>query len=83
MTENHVSASPRATKPDIDLTDGAFYADRPASREVYRWMRTHEPTVTHLTPAMVKSAILILRASSLTLHRAKFLSEVHQLSFRR
>jgi cholest-4-en-3-one 26-monooxygenase len=31
------------TKPDVDLTDGAFYADRPASREVYKWMRTNEP----------------------------------------
>jgi cholest-4-en-3-one 26-monooxygenase len=31
------------TKPDVDLTDGAFYADRPASREVYRWMRENEP----------------------------------------
>src|SRR6185312_3121559 len=32
-----------ATKPDVDLTDGAFYADRPASREAYRWMRENEP----------------------------------------
>ena len=31
------------TRPDVDLTDGAFYADRPASREVYRWMRENEP----------------------------------------
>jgi cholest-4-en-3-one 26-monooxygenase len=31
------------TKPDVDLTDGAFYADRPASREVYKWMRANEP----------------------------------------
>ncbi len=31
------------TKPDVDLTDGAFYADRPVSREVYRWMRENEP----------------------------------------
>jgi cytochrome P450 family 142 subfamily A polypeptide 1 len=31
------------TKPDVDLADGAFYADRPASREVYRWMRENEP----------------------------------------
>ncbi|MBY0287622.1 MAG: cytochrome P450 [Mycobacteriaceae bacterium] len=32
-----------ATKPDVDLADGAFYADRPASREVYKWMRENEP----------------------------------------
>src|SRR6476620_11259129 len=32
-----------ATKPDVDLTDGGFYADRPASREAYRWMRANEP----------------------------------------
>src|ERR1700742_1832873 len=31
------------TKPDVDLTDGAFYADRPAAREAYRWMRANEP----------------------------------------
>jgi cytochrome P450 family 142 subfamily A polypeptide 1 len=31
------------TKPDVDLTDGNFYADRPASREVYKWMRENEP----------------------------------------
>ena len=32
-----------ATKPDVDLTDGNFYADRPASREAYRWMRANQP----------------------------------------
>ena len=32
-----------ATKPDVDLTDGDFYADRPAAREAYRWMRANEP----------------------------------------
>ena len=31
------------TKPDVDLTDGDFYADRPAAREAYRWMRANEP----------------------------------------
>ncbi len=31
------------TKPDVDLTDGDFYADRPAAREAYRWMRVNEP----------------------------------------
>jgi cytochrome P450 family 142 subfamily A polypeptide 1 len=31
------------TKPDVDLTDGEFYADRPASRETYKWMRANEP----------------------------------------
>ncbi|MBO0680927.1 cytochrome P450 [Mycolicibacterium sp. S2-37] len=30
------------TKPDVDLTDGTFYADRGA-REAYRWMRANEP----------------------------------------
>jgi cholest-4-en-3-one 26-monooxygenase len=32
-----------STKPDVDLADGGFYADRPASREAYRWMRANEP----------------------------------------
>ncbi len=32
-----------STKPDVDLTDGAFYADRPAAREAYRWMRANQP----------------------------------------
>jgi cytochrome P450 family 142 subfamily A polypeptide 1 len=31
------------TKPDVDLTDGDFYADRPAAREAYRWMRANQP----------------------------------------
>jgi cholest-4-en-3-one 26-monooxygenase len=30
------------TRPDVDLADGRFYADRNA-REAYRWMRAHEP----------------------------------------
>jgi cholest-4-en-3-one 26-monooxygenase len=30
------------TKPDVDLTDGNFYADGRA-REHYRWMRANEP----------------------------------------
>lgn len=30
------------TIPDVDLTDGTFYADRGA-REAYRWMREHQP----------------------------------------
>ena len=30
-----------ATKPDVDLTDGAFYAGD--SRSVYKWMRDNEP----------------------------------------
>ncbi|KUI36655.1 cytochrome [Mycobacterium sp. GA-2829] len=30
-------------KPDVDLTDGTFYADGPAAREAYRWMRANEP----------------------------------------
>ena len=29
------------TRPDVDLTDGAFYAGD--SRAVYRWMRENEP----------------------------------------
>jgi cytochrome P450 family 142 subfamily A polypeptide 1 len=31
------------TTPDVDLADGDFYADRPAAREAYRWMRANEP----------------------------------------
>ena len=31
------------TKPDIDLADGNFYADRQTSREAYRWMRANQP----------------------------------------
>jgi cholest-4-en-3-one 26-monooxygenase len=31
------------TKPDVDLTDGNFYADRAASHEAYRWMRGNQP----------------------------------------
>jgi cytochrome P450 family 142 subfamily A polypeptide 1 len=31
-----------ATKPDVDLADGNFYADRGA-REAYRWMRANQP----------------------------------------
>ena len=31
-----------ATKPDVDLADGNFYADGEA-REAYRWMRANEP----------------------------------------
>lgn len=30
------------TKPDVDLTDGNFYASREA-RAAYRWMRAHQP----------------------------------------
>ncbi len=30
-------------KPDVDLADGRFYADGPAAREAYRWMRAHQP----------------------------------------
>jgi len=29
-------------KPDVDLTDGGFFADGLA-REAYRWMRANEP----------------------------------------
>lgn len=29
-------------RPDVDLTDGTFYAGREA-RAAYRWMRTHQP----------------------------------------
>jgi cytochrome P450 family 142 subfamily A polypeptide 1 len=32
-----------STIPDVDLTDGNFYADRPDSREAYRWMRANQP----------------------------------------
>ncbi|MDX1871088.1 cytochrome P450 [Mycolicibacterium sp. 120266] len=30
-------------KPDVDLADGRFYADGPAAREAYRWMRANQP----------------------------------------
>jgi cholest-4-en-3-one 26-monooxygenase len=32
-----------ATKPDVDLADGNFYADRRAAHGAYRWMRENEP----------------------------------------
>jgi cytochrome P450 family 142 subfamily A polypeptide 1 len=32
----------QATKPDVDFTDGTFYADGGA-REAYRWMRANQP----------------------------------------
>lgn len=35
--------NPVNTRPDVDLLDGAFYADRAGAREVYRWMRANEP----------------------------------------
>ncbi|MFL0286685.1 cytochrome P450 [Mycobacterium sp. SMC-18] len=31
------------TRPDVDLADGRFYADRAAAHEAYRWMRANEP----------------------------------------
>ncbi|GAB91425.1 cytochrome P450 [Gordonia rhizosphera] len=31
------------TRPDVDLADGAFYADREAAHSTYRWMRENEP----------------------------------------
>ncbi|OBJ38085.1 cytochrome [Mycolicibacterium mucogenicum] len=31
------------TRPDVDLADGRFYADRGAAHEAYRWMRANEP----------------------------------------
>jgi cytochrome P450 family 142 subfamily A polypeptide 1 len=31
------------TIPDVDLTDGTFYADGPQAREAYRWMRANQP----------------------------------------
>lgn len=41
MTEVMADVAP-TTKPDIDLTDGTFYADGGA-RAAYRWMRANEP----------------------------------------
>ena len=29
--------------PDVDLADGRFYADGPAAREAYKWMRANQP----------------------------------------
>jgi len=31
------------TIPDVDFTDGNFYADDAAAREAYRWMRANQP----------------------------------------
>jgi cholest-4-en-3-one 26-monooxygenase len=31
------------TRPDLDLLDGTFYADRAGARAAYRWMRETEP----------------------------------------
>jgi cytochrome P450 family 142 subfamily A polypeptide 1 len=42
MTGTSISTSPRATAPDVDLTDGNFYADGHA-HEHYRWMRANQP----------------------------------------
>src|SRR3977135_2225819 len=36
-----MTAAGLETRPDVDLTDGTFYAGD--SRPVYRWMREHEP----------------------------------------
>jgi len=36
------STTDTGTKPDVDLTDGTFYADGNA-REAYRWMRANAP----------------------------------------
>jgi cytochrome P450 family 142 subfamily A polypeptide 1 len=33
---------PQGTRPDVDFTDGTFYADGGA-REAYRWMRANQP----------------------------------------
>jgi len=49
------------TKPDVDLTDGDFYANRPASREAYRWMRANEPVIRDrngLAAAMTYQAVI-------------------------
>ena len=32
-----------STAPDIDLTDGRFYADSASARAAYRWMRQNQP----------------------------------------
>ncbi len=37
-----VSEQVSTTKPDVDFTDGTFYADGGA-REAYRWMRNNQP----------------------------------------
>lgn len=36
-------ASSLTTRPDLDLLDGSFYADRAGARAAYRWMRENEP----------------------------------------
>jgi cytochrome P450 family 142 subfamily A polypeptide 1 len=40
--EGRAVDTPISTKPDVDLSDGGFYANRRA-REAYRWMRANEP----------------------------------------
>jgi cholest-4-en-3-one 26-monooxygenase len=37
-----LSSTASTPKPDVDFTDGTFYADGGA-REAYRWMRTNQP----------------------------------------
>jgi cytochrome P450 family 142 subfamily A polypeptide 1 len=49
------------TRPDVDLTDGDFYADRPAAHEAYRWMRANEPVFRDrngLTAAATYAAVI-------------------------
>jgi cytochrome P450 family 142 subfamily A polypeptide 1 len=38
----HLAGLPN-TRPDVDLLDGSFYADRGGARDAYHWMRENEP----------------------------------------
>ena len=41
-TSPAVEAGPQV-RPDVDLADGRFYADGPAARQAYTWMRANQP----------------------------------------
>ncbi|MDZ4292801.1 MAG: cytochrome P450 [Hydrogenophaga sp.] len=38
-----MTSTPPVAGLDVDLADGRFYADGPAAREAYKWMRAHQP----------------------------------------
>ncbi|WP_370332139.1 cytochrome P450 [Mycolicibacterium hippocampi] len=43
MTSTTPSGTDLAAGIDVDLADGRFYADGPAAREAYKWMRANQP----------------------------------------
>ncbi|HEY9266240.1 MAG TPA: cytochrome P450 [Mycobacterium sp.] len=38
-----MTSTPPVAGLDVNLADGRFYADGPAAREAYKWMRAHQP----------------------------------------